>query len=118
VVEAPAESSIWTDELFVPLVAVTPVANLDEAIRRANETEYGLTAGIYSSDDREIDRYFDEVEASVIYANRRSGATTGAWPGMQPISGWKASGSTGKGTGGPYYLQQYMREQARASVSA
>jgi 1-pyrroline-5-carboxylate dehydrogenase len=118
VAEVPETSEVWNTELFLPLVTIASVAGLDEAIARANDTEYGLTAGIYSSDEREIERYFDAVEASVIYANRRSGATTGAWPGMQPISGWKASGSTGKGTGGPYYIQQYMREQSRTIVSA
>ena len=45
------------------------------------------------------------------YANRRAGATTGAWPGINSFGGWKASGSTGRGTGGPYYVQQFMREQ-------
>jgi 1-pyrroline-5-carboxylate dehydrogenase len=116
VVEQAAEHTVWRDELFVPIVAVAPVETLQEAIDRANATEYGLTAGIYSTDPDEVQTYFDEVEASVVYANRRSGATTGAWPGRQPISGWKASGNTGKGTGGAYYLQQYMREQSRNTV--
>jgi 1-pyrroline-5-carboxylate dehydrogenase len=49
----------------------------------------------------------------VTYANRRAGATTGAWPGINPFGGWKASGSSGRGTGGPYYVQQFMREQSR-----
>ncbi len=45
--------------------------------------------------------------------NRRAGATTGAWPGIQPFGGWKASGTTGKAGGGLYYLQQFMREQSQ-----
>ena len=52
----------------------------------------------------------------MIYANRRAGATTGAWPGQNSFGGWKASGSTGKGTGGPHYLQQFFREQSRTRV--
>jgi 1-pyrroline-5-carboxylate dehydrogenase len=49
----------------------------------------------------------------VTYANRRAGATTGAWPGVNPFGGWKCSGSSGKGSGGPYYVQQFLREQSR-----
>ena len=86
---------------------------LDEAIELANRTEYGLTAGIFSEDEREIEQFFDRIQAGVTYANRRAGATTGAWPGINSFGGWKASGSTGRGTGGPYYVQQFMREQSR-----
>ena len=77
------------------------MTTLDEAIELANRTEYGLTAGIFSEDDREIDQFFDRIQAGVTYANRRAGATTGAWPGINSFGGWKASGSTGRGTGGP-----------------
>ncbi len=113
VVAPPGNATVWRDELFTPLVAVARFSEFSEAIALANDTEYGLTAGLYSSDQAEIERFFDRVGASVVYANRRSGATTGAWPGTQPISGWGHSGNTGKGTGGPYYLPQYLREQSR-----
>jgi 1-pyrroline-5-carboxylate dehydrogenase len=49
----------------------------------------------------------------VLYANRASGATTGAWPGIQTFCGWKGSGGSSKGGLGPYYLPQFMREQSR-----
>ena len=64
----------------------------------------------------EVRTFFDRIQAGVTYANRRAGATTGAWPGINPFGGWKASGSTGRGTGGPYYVQQFMREQSRVRV--
>jgi len=112
----PADHRLWTKELFVPLLCVAPVSTLDEAIERANGTEYGLTAGVFSEDDDEVRRFFDRVEAGVVYANRRTGATTGAWPGVQSFCGWKASGSTGKGGCGPYYVQQFLREQSRTIV--
>ena len=86
------------------------------ALARANDTEYGLTAGIFSEDEDEIARFFDRIEAGVAYANRRTGATTGAWPGVQSFCGWKASGSTGKGGCGPYYVAQFLREQSRTIV--
>ena len=107
---------LMTEELFVPLVCVAPVASLDEAIESANRTEYGLTAGIFSEDESEVREFFDRVEAGVVYANRSTGATTGAWPGVQSFCGWKASGSTGKGGCGPYYVSQFLREQSRTIV--
>ena len=77
---------------------------------------YGLTAGIFSRDQSEVDRFLDTIEAGVVYVNRRAGATTGAWPGIQSFPGWKSSGSTGKGGLGPYYVQQFMREQSQTVV--
>jgi len=56
------------------------------------------------------------VEAGVCYVNKRTGATTGAWPGAQPFTGWKGSGSSGKGGCGPYYVAQFMREQSRTVI--
>jgi len=117
VARLPVESSLFQEELFVPLLAVAPVSSFDEAIGRTNAVEYGLTAGIFTADPREIERFFDEVEAGVCYANKRSGATTGAWPGAQPFTGWKGSGSTGKGGCGPYYVSQFMREQSRTVIT-
>ncbi|PYR79890.1 MAG: 1-pyrroline-5-carboxylate dehydrogenase [Acidobacteria bacterium] len=112
----PKEHPLFSEELFVPITVVADVMTLDEAIELANRTEYGLTAGIFSEDDKEIEKFFDQVQAGVLYANRRSGATTGAWPGINPFGGWKASGSSGRGTGGPYYVQQFMREQSRVRI--
>lgn len=112
----PPSSSLYREELFVPFLAIAEVSGLDEAIARTNDVEYGLTAGIFSADPAEVERFFDEVEAGVCYANKRSGATTGAWPGAQAFCGWKGSGSTGKGGCGPYYVAQFMREQNRTVI--
>jgi len=100
----------------VPFVAVKPFDELDDAIDEANSTEYGLTAGLYSEDRAEIDEWLARIQAGVVYVNRRAGATTGAWPGVQPFGGWKGSGTTGKAGGGPYYVTQYMREQSRTVI--
>jgi 1-pyrroline-5-carboxylate dehydrogenase len=116
VARLPLESTLFEDELFVPFVAIGEVADLDQAIEETNRVDYGLTAGIFSGDQSEITRFFEEVEAGVCYANKRSGATTGAWPGAQPFCGWKGSGSTGKGGCGPYYVAQFMREQSRTII--
>ena len=107
---------LFSQELFVPITLIADVASLDQAIALANGTEYGLTAGIFTDDEREIDQFFNRVQAGVLYVNRRAGATTGAWPGINPFGGWKASGSTGRGSGGPHYVQQFMREQSRVRI--
>ena len=112
----PTSHPLFSEELFVPLTVVGEVMTLDEGIDLANSTEYGLTAGIFSEDDREIEQFFNRIQAGVTYVNRRAGATTGAWPGINSFGGWKASGSTGRGTGGPYYVQQFMREQSRVRI--
>ncbi len=104
------------EELFVPFVAVDEFSTLDEALEKANKTEFGLTAGVFTKDARERDRFFDRIRFGVVYSNRKGGATTGAWPGAQPFGGWKGSGATGKGAGGPYYLLQFMHEQAQTIV--
>jgi 1-pyrroline-5-carboxylate dehydrogenase len=111
------DHELFHRELFLPFVVVAPVESLDEALKLANDTEYGLTAGVFTEDQGEIERFFDGIEAGVVYANRQGGATTGAWPGCQSFAGWKGSGSTGKGGLGPYYVQQFLREQSRTVVT-
>ena len=112
----PPGHPLFSEELFVPITVVADVMTLDQALELANRTEYGLTAGIYSENEDDLKTFFDRIQAGVTYANRRAGATTGAWPGINPFGGWKASGSTGRGTGGPYYVQQFMREQSRVRI--
>jgi 1-pyrroline-5-carboxylate dehydrogenase len=112
----PAGHPLFDEELFVPITMVADVLTLDQAIELANKTEYGLTAGIFSQDEDELSTFFNRIQAGVTYANRRAGATTGAWPGVNSFGGWKASGSTGRGSGGPYYVQQFMREQSRVRI--
>jgi 1-pyrroline-5-carboxylate dehydrogenase len=109
----PADHRLFRDELFVPLVVVAEVDSLDEALRLANDTPYGLTAGIFTGDRAEAEQFLRTIQAGVTYVNRRSGATTGAWPGIQSFGGWKGSGSSGKSGLGPYYVMQFMREQSQ-----
>ena len=101
------------EELFVPILDVSGVDSLEQGIARSNGSEYGLTAGIFTEDQDEWMQYFRQVQAGVVYANRIQGATTGAMIGDQPFSGWKHSGISGKGAGGPYYLQQFLQEQSQ-----
>ena len=111
-----ADHRINRDELFLPFLSVLPFDDLDEAIADANRSAFGLTAGIYTQDKQELDRFLTTIEAGVLYANRASGATTGAWPGFQTFCGWKGSGTSGKGGLGSWYVPQFMREQSHTIV--
>ncbi|HXJ77267.1 MAG TPA: proline dehydrogenase family protein [Candidatus Methylomirabilis sp.] len=94
-------------ECFGPVLGLMRAADLDEAIDFANDTTFGLTSGIQSLDDREVDRWLDRIEAGNLYVNRH---ITGAIVGRQPFGGWKAS-SVGPGAkaGGPNYVLQLAR---------
>jgi 1-pyrroline-5-carboxylate dehydrogenase len=113
-----ADHRINRDELFLPFISILPFDELDDAITDANRSAYGLTAGIYTQDKAELDQFLNTIEAGVLYANRASGATTGAWPGFQTFCGWKGSGITGKGGLGSWYVPQFMREQSHTLFGA
>ncbi len=113
--EAPADHALWREEMFLPILMWRRIRNLDEGVALANDSDLGLTAGVYGS-DAEVKSFLDRIEAGVTYANRPQGATTGAWPGYQPFGGWKGSGNTGKAIASFYYLAQYMREQSQTIV--
>jgi 1-pyrroline-5-carboxylate dehydrogenase len=104
------------EELFVPILAIDTFKKFDEAMQKANDVEFGLTAGLYSKNRKEMNEFSDRIQAGTVYINRRTSATTGAIVGMHTFVGWKGSGLTGKGTGSRFYLQQFMREQSRALV--
>src|ERR687897_380590 len=109
----PKNHRLFKEELFVPILCVAEYDKYNDVLNLCNDSEYGLTAGIYSNKKDEIESFLDIVDAGVIYINRYGSATTGAMVGCQPFGGWKASGTTGKGTGGPYYLMQFLREQSQ-----
>lgn len=113
VTDLPAGHPLTREELFAPFLTVIAVDDFDAALREANASDYGLSAGIFTGNESETEQFLDEIEAGVVYVNRRAGATTGAWPGIQSFCGWKASGSSGKGGLGPWYLPGFMREQSR-----
>jgi 1-pyrroline-5-carboxylate dehydrogenase len=109
-------SRLLREELFVPILCIMEYESFEKALDQCNESQFGLTAGIYSSNQKEIKTFLDNIEAGVVYVNRSRGATTGAMVGSQSFGGWKASGTSGKGTGGPYYLTQFLREQSQTST--
>ncbi|MDG6900839.1 MAG: aldehyde dehydrogenase family protein [Nitrososphaerota archaeon] len=117
VVDLPEGHKLVKEELFVPIIVVNEVDSVDDAIQRANATDYGLTAGIFSRDRREQKKFFEGIKFGVTYANRSGGSTTGAWPGAQSFTGWNASGVTGRGVGSPYYLLNFLRDQSQTNVA-
>jgi len=116
VVEIAHGHRLSREELFLPFLTLHSFDSLPQALEMANDCEYGLTAGIFSNKKEDVDYFMDHIQSGVLYANRQTGATTGAWPGVQAFCGWKGSGSTGKGGCGPYYVQQFMREQSQTRM--
>ena len=86
-------SSTHLTEFFGPLLGVMRFERLDEAIELVNATGYGLTSGIHSLDDREIERWKRGIRAGNLYVNR---GTTGAIVLRQPFGGMgKSCGGAG-----------------------
>ena len=94
-------------EFFGPVLGVMRAENLHEAIQWVNHTGYGLTSGIESLDEREIEIWRDSIRAGNLYINR---GTTGAIVLRQPFGGMgKSAFGPGIKAGGPNYVAQLMR---------
>ena len=113
VVGLPADHKLVKEELFLPFLCIQEYENFDDAIKKANDVEYGLTAGVFTENKDHLEEFFNKIQAGVVYANREASATTAALVSSQPFVGWKNSGTTGKGAGGENYLQQFMRTQTQ-----
>ena len=117
VADLPTDHRLFRDELFLPFVVVAPVDSIDEALDLANDQRPRPDRRhLLRRRGRASTSSSTRIEAGVVYVNRRAGATTGAWPGVQPFGGWKGSTATGKAGGGLYYVQQFMREQSQTVV--
>jgi RHH-type proline utilization regulon transcriptional repressor/proline dehydrogenase/delta 1-pyrroline-5-carboxylate dehydrogenase len=94
-------------EWFGPVLGVMRAPSLETAIEWQNAVDYGLTAGLASTDPTEHDRWAGAVDAGNLYINR---TTTGAIVGRQAFGGWKRSawGPTAK-AGGPNSLAALSR---------
>jgi RHH-type proline utilization regulon transcriptional repressor/proline dehydrogenase/delta 1-pyrroline-5-carboxylate dehydrogenase len=100
----PADSDLAQQEIFGPVVAVIKVKNIEEAVEKANQTEYALTAGVFSRSPANIQYVKDNLECGNMYINR---GITGAMVDRHPFGGFKLSG-VGSKTGGPDYLRQFV----------
>jgi len=77
------------EELFAPWLQVRRVASFDDALKAANATRYGLSAGLISNESKCWDRFLNRIRAGVVNWNR---PTTGA-AGSMPFGGLGASGN-------------------------
>ncbi|MFC8194291.1 aldehyde dehydrogenase family protein [Streptomyces sp. NPDC057298] len=87
---APAGSDVLTKELFGPVVTVETFESEDEAVRRANATEYGLAASVWTRDLDTAVRLARAIEAGVVSVNSYSEGDI-----TTPFGGWKQSGFGG-----------------------
>jgi 1-pyrroline-5-carboxylate dehydrogenase len=90
---------------------VLRVTDFNEAIAVANGTEFGLTGGLHSRDEKHIARAKREFHVGNLYINRK---ITGALVGIQPFGGFNMSGSNAK-AGGPDYLRLFMEMKTVAT---
>ena len=102
-------STIEQEEIFGPVLAVIRATDFNDALRIANDTEYGLTGAVYTNDEEKLERARREFHVGNLYLNRKC---TGALVGVHPFGGFNMSGTDSK-AGGRDYLGLFM--QAKVS---
>ena len=101
------EAKLAQEEIFGPVLAVIKADDYDDALRIANNTEFGLTGSVYSRDPKKLERARDEFHVGNLYFNRKC---TGAMVGAHPFGGFNMSGTDSK-AGGPDYLLLFMQSK-------
>ena len=102
-------------EFFGPLLGVMSAEDLEQAVKLANQTGYGLTSGLASLDRREQEYWTGHIKAGNLYINR---GTTGAVVLRQPFGGMNKSAlGLGLKAGGPKYVAQFMDFQEKGMPS-
>ncbi len=86
-VDVDSASDLFREEVFGPVLAVVPFDDEDEAIALANDTSYGLAAGIWTDDQLKAMRVADAIEAGTVYVNNYFTSAT-----QSPVGGYKQSG--------------------------
>ena len=105
-----SDARIFREEIFGPVLAVTKAQNFDHAIRLANDSVYGLTGAVYTSNPEKIEQARDRFHVGNLYINRKC---TGAMVGAHPFGGFNMSGTDSK-AGGPDYLLQFLQPKTIA----
>ena len=108
--DAPAKSRIAQEEIFGPVVAITRAEDFADALRIANDTEYGLTGAVYSRNRAKLEQARLDFHVGNLYLNRKC---TGALVGVQPFGGFNMSGTDSK-AGGADYLLLFMQAKVVA----
>ena len=106
--DIPPDGVLAQEEIFGPVLAIIKVADFKEGLAVANNTEYGLTGALYTSDRESLDLATREYHVGNLYFNRKC---TGAMVGAHPFGGFNMSGTDSK-AGGPDYL--YLFTQAKS----
>ena len=109
-VDVQPDGRLAQHEIFGPVLSVIRAPDFDSAMETANGTEYGLTGGVFSHDERRIARARRDFHVGNLYINRK---ITGALVGVQPFGGFNMSGSNAK-AGGPGYLRLFMEMKSVA----
>jgi 1-pyrroline-5-carboxylate dehydrogenase len=102
-------ATIEQEEIFGPVLAVIKANDFDDALKIANDTQYGLTGAVYSTDEEKLERARHDFHVGNLYLNRKC---TGALVGGHPFGGFNMSGTDSK-AGGRDYLALFM--QAKVS---
>ncbi|MEK6616646.1 MAG: aldehyde dehydrogenase family protein, partial [Bacteroidota bacterium] len=102
------DARIAKEEIFGPVLAVIKAKDFDEALKIANNTEYGLTGGVYTQNEEKLERAIQDFHVGNLYLNRRC---TGALVGVHPFGGFNHSGTDSK-TGGPEYVMHFLQAKA------
>jgi len=97
----PDDANLLREEIFGPVAPVTTFATEDEAIARANDTEYGLVAYVYTQDVNRAFRVIERLDTGMIGLNQGLVSNAGA-----PFGGWKQSGFGREG--GPEGIEEYL----------
>jgi RHH-type transcriptional regulator, proline utilization regulon repressor / proline dehydrogenase / delta 1-pyrroline-5-carboxylate dehydrogenase len=104
VVGLPEDSPVNREEIFGPLLSVTRVRDVDEAMDVVDSLPFALTGGLFSRSPATVERVAARTPVGNLYVNR---GITGAMVGRQPFGGNRRSGSGSK-AGGPDYLLQFV----------
>ena len=103
------EQSLWRDEVFGPVLAVTTADGFDDAVRLANDTVYGLAAAVFTTSLTSANRFIELAEAGQVAVN----LPTAGWDVHHPFGGFRESGSAFKEQGRPG-LRFYTRIKTSA----
>ena len=105
-----AKARIFQEEIFGPVLAVTKSKNFDHALELANDSEYGLTGAVFTTNRTKAEKARRQFFVGNLYINRKC---TGAMVGAHPFGGFNMSGTDSK-AGGPDYLLQFVQGKSIA----
>ncbi len=115
IADVKAGATVEQEEIFGPVLAVIKANDYDDALRIANDTQFGLTGAVYSTDEAKLERARREFHVGNLYLNRKC---TGAFVGVHPFGGFNMSGTDSKAGGRDYLLLFMQAKVSSARVGA